>query len=66
MMKDIWIMCARYYKNALKLDSDINEPNQPITVALAGDVMNFISAITREGMKSKCSFWQCKLHCFPA
>ena len=38
------------------------EPNQPITLALTNDVMNFISLITREGMKSKCSFWQSKSH----
>ena len=46
--------------------ADINEPNQPITLALADDVMNFISSITREGMKSKCLFWQSKSHCIEA
>ena len=42
------------------------EPNQPITLALADDVMNCFSSITREGMKSKSSFLQCKLYCSQA
>ena len=42
------------------------EPNRPITLALADDVMNFISSITQEGIKSKYSFWQCKLYCIQA
>ena len=68
-MKDIHVyeLCASVIgKMPLNFTLKGIEPNQPITLALTNDVMNFISSITRERIKSKCSFGQCKLHCFQA